>query len=204
MALVDDHVGLDALLSRHAADADIGAHRVQIRVFVSHDEDVGGIPHQFCQGVGHDAGFDLRALFDLKAAPAEELKAEAVLDDGLVTAARDGKLCPDIGKLQALFQAAGILAEADADAGRDAAGVFHLVHLRHDRKLIPAHLVKVLFLEHREIPVSVITAENPVVFLAPPVKAFFHVFADIVLDAVGIVAHQFIQIVQHDHSRDRA
>ena len=101
-------------LPRKAANADRSADAVQIAEAVTHDEHLGGVLYKFGKSVGHNAGLDLGALLYLEAAPAVELEAHLVLDDGLVAAAGECKLPCHVRELERFAEIVRIRAEADA------------------------------------------------------------------------------------------
>ena len=203
MLAVDDDVGKGVTLAGQAADAHRGAHRVQIRIAVAHDQHAGGIPHQFGQGIGHDAGLDLGAFLHLQAAPAVEFKVQPVFDDHLVAAAGQGQIHRHIGELQALGQVLGLLAEADADGGVDTAGALHLMDLLGDAELVLLHPFQILLLDHDDVAVPVIAPQDRVVRAAPVVEPVLHRVTDLVLHALGVVAAHLIQVVDDDHAGHR-
>ena len=167
-----------------------------------HDQHARGVAHQLSQGVGHDAGLDLRALFDLETAAAEEFKVQPVLDDHLIAAAGQREVHRHIRKLQALGQGRGVLSQTDADRGADPVGALHLVHLLRDGELVPLHLFQILLLEHDQIAVAVVAAQDRVVAAAPVVQQILHRVADLVLDALVVVAAHLVEIVNDDDRRD--
>ena len=94
------------------------AHRradgVEVGVLMAHDKDLTGIGDQLAEGVGHHAGLDLCARFDLRAAPAEKFKVELVFHDRLIAAARERHILGERGEGIVLVIARAV--ESDADA----------------------------------------------------------------------------------------
>ena len=201
---VDDDVGLYAALSGQTADAYGAAHAVQIGKAVAHDQNLGGVPDQLGQGVGHDAGFDLGALFHLGTAAAEKLKAEPVFDDRLVAAPGQGQLNAHVGKLQRLAQISGVHAQTDADGGVDAAGALHLMHVLNNFELVVLHALQIAAFEDDQVAIPVIALDDAAVFLAPLVQLVLHRVTDVVFDPVRLVLGQLVQIVDDDHRRHRS
>ena len=201
---VDDDVRLYAQQSRQRAHAHRAADAVEVGKFMTHDQHLRRIAHKLGEGVRHDAGLDLRALLDLIAAAAEELEAEPVFDDRLIAAARERKLYGDGCVLQRLRERGRVHAEAEAYRGVDAGRAFDLMHLLNDGEFLRLQLLKAAALEHDEVSVALVAADDGLVILAPLVELVLDGVADIVFDAVGLVLDQLVHIVDDQHAGDGA
>ena len=200
----DDAAGR-AEFARDAAHAGSSAERVQIGESVPHDVDLGRVLNELTEGVCHDAGFDLCAPLNLSAAAAEELKRDAVFHNGLIAAARECHLGAEDGEVVVFIKALPVAADADADRGADAAGAGHAVDdIEQGRKLILAQLIKVPLLEHVQIPVAVIAAEEAALALAPLQELILNGVAQLVALAVGQTADELVIVINNDHGDDRA
>ena len=204
VVLIQNHVGLRPEFPGETADADIGAKCIQIGKLVAHDKDLGRIPDQFRKCIRHHAGLDFRSALNLQAAASEELKADPVFDDRLISSAGKRKFGSDIRKLKALLQCGCVFPEPDTDAGRDPGRILHLMQLFEDGEFIGAHTLQILLLKNDKIAVAVIAAQDPVILFAPVMKMVFHRIPKIILDALRIVPDQLIQVIDHDDSGYRA
>ena len=200
----DDAAGR-AELARDAADAGGRAERVQIGEFMAHDVDLGRVLNELAEGVGHDAGLDLRAPLDLAAAAAEEFERDAVFHHGLVAAARERHLGAENGEIIAFIEAVAVAPDADADGGADAARAGHGVHaVEQGCELVLAQLVKMPLLEHVQIPVTVVAAEEAALALAPLQELVLNGVAQLVALAVGQAADELIVVIDDDDGDNRA
>ena len=204
MLQVHDDIGANAAGTGHGANAYGGAQGVQIRKAVAHDIDLGRVPHQFSQRVGHDTGFDLGALFHLGAAAAVELKTQPVFDDRLVAAPGEGELYRHIRKLQRFRHGGGLLPKAHGDAGTDAVGALHLVDLLGDAEFFLPHDVHVSLFEHDEITVPVVAAEDAVEAIAPVVELILHLVPQVIPGPLRQILAKLVQIIDHNDPRDGA
>ena len=169
-----------------------------------HDEKAGRLLYEIGEGIGCNAGAHLGAFFHLASAAAEEGKACAVFDDGLVAASRERQLHRGLRGLHGVRKALGLRAEADADGCVDAGGTDHIVDLIRDAEFPLLQPLQMLPLHHEQIAVAVVAAQDAAEVRAPAAELVLHRVAQIVLDAVGLVFHQLVQIVDDDDAGDGA
>ena len=201
---IRNYGGVYAELPRKAAYADRRADAVQIAEAVTHDEHLGGVLYKLGEGVCHNAGLDLGALFYLEAAAAVELEAHLILDNGLVAAAGKRKLPCHVRKLERLAEGVRIRAKANAYGRGNAARAFDLVHLLGDLELAGLEPLKVPPLHQDNVPVAVIAAQDAVKGRAPLAELVLHRVAYIVLYTLRLVLCKLLKVIDDDDSRDRA
>ena len=201
---IRDDVHADAEFARQAAHADGGADRVEIREAVAHDDHARRVAHKLGQRGGHDAGFDLGPPLDLAAAAAVKVEVQTVFDDGLVAAARESQLGRHLGELHRLLQRLAVHAETQGERGVDARGADDLVYLLDDGEFSFLERVEIAPLEHEDIAVAVIAPQDRLALVRPLGQLVVDRVAQVVLDALGLVLRQLVEIVDHDHAGDRA
>ena len=167
---VDDDLAGLAPLAGDGADARCRAQAVHIGVLVAHDVDLLGLVHQLAQGIGHDPGLDLGALFGALAAAAVKLEVGAVLHHGLVAAAAEGHLQGQGGVLEQLLEAVLVTAHADGQRGGHTLAGLDLTHLFQHGELALHKAGVVLLLEEEEVAVAVVAQQQSAGVRRPAVE----------------------------------
>ena len=155
-----DDMGGNAVFPAQGKHARRRAYAVVIGHLMSHDEHTGGVGDQGGQGVGHHAAFDLGALLRLLGAAAVELEGVLIADDRLVAAPGQGHIQRQVGKTEQLLEAVAVLADADGQAGIDAAGVDHGAHRVQHVELLLDELLQILLLKDEQIALTLIAAQQ--------------------------------------------
>ena len=76
--------------------------------------------------------------------------------------------------------------------------------IKQGRKLVLTQLVKVPLLEHVQVPVAVIAAEEAALALAPLQELILNGVAQLIALAVGQTADELVIVINNDHGDDRA
>ena len=170
---------------------------------MTHDQHERRRLHQLAQGVGHDAGFDLCAFFDLFRRAAEKFEGKAALDHRLVAAARKGHIGGEVGKLVLLLQRLAVAADADGKCHRDIFAVFDLPHAGQHTELVVNKFFQRLLLTQENIPVAVVFADHDALVLQPFVDLRIDLRLDAGLVGIGQIFKHFLIAVDADDAHDR-
>ena len=195
---INDDLTLLAPLPGDAAHAHGRAHGVHIRVLVAHDVYLLGVVDQLAQRVGHDPGLHLCPLLRGLAAPAVELEVHPVLHHGLIAAAAEGHLQCQRGVLEQLVKAVLIPAHADGQRGVHALAGLHLPHPLQHVELSLGVAAVVLLLEHEQIPVAVVTQQQPAGICRPVVQLLLQRGQHRRALALRAGLHQLLVVVHHE------
>lgn len=154
--------------------------------------------------VCHNAGLDLCARFDLRAAPAEKFKVELVFHDRLIAAARERHILGERGEGIVLVIARAVESDADAHRGVDAREIDDRMNALDEREAVFRDLVKMPLFKNEDVPVTVHAPENAAASLAPFLNGNVELAAQLGALAVGERLHQLVVVIhEHDH-HDRA
>ena len=202
ICLVNNDAVFSSELAGYAANAGGSANAVHIAEFMTHHKNMLGAFHQLGKRVCHNAGFDLGARFNLLAASAEELKAEAVFDNRLVSAARERHFRTERREAIAFLKVFSVSAYSYADRSVDSGRAYHLMHTVKQRELILGKLGIVAPLKNKKVSVSVVAAEHTAFIRAPMLNAVKHHVFKLVSHALGLVFGYFVEIVENYNGND--
>ena len=171
---------------------------------MAHDEQFGGVGHQGGQGVCHHPALHLCALLRLGGVASIKLKGELVADDRLVSPPGEGHLNGQVGVLHQLLEAAAVLADADGQGRRQAAGIDHLVDGVQDVELLVHEPGQVLLLEQEQVTVPLHSAEHAPGARHPGIQPGVDLGVDGGSLVLRLVLHQVLIVVQQQHRHHRA
>ena len=199
---VDDDLALLPPLAGDAAHACRRAQRVHVRIAVAHDVHLPGVVHQLAQGVGHDPGFHLGALFGALGPAAVKLEVQPVLHHRLVAAAAQSHLQGQGRVFEQGVEAVGVPAHADGQGSRHAAGR-HLPHgIQHGEAVLGIVGVAAL-LEHEQIPVPVIVQHQAVGPGGPLIQLLLQLGQHRRALALRAGLHQVLVVIHHQDGHHR-
>ena len=171
---------------------------------MAHEEHLAAVPDELHQGVGHDTGFDLGALFQLLAAAAVELKGGLGLDNGLVATTGQGHVDAQGRILVQFLQGALAFAHADGQRGAEALAVLHLMDGLQNGELARGELQQAMLLKNKQIPVPLQAADDALGGLGPVVDVPVDVGGKGGFFRLAGVFHQLLIAVDDDESHRRA
>ena len=171
---------------------------------MAHDDYLRGVHDELAHGVCHDAGLDLRPSLDGHGATAVKLEVQAVLDDGLVAAARERHLYTERGVLEALLEGLGVLPYAYAYRRGNARGSRHLADAVEYGELVVYEFLQILLLEDEDVSVAVVLGEIPADARSPDVYPIVDIRKERGLDRVGRVAEKLVVVIEHDYAHHGA
>ena len=196
--LVQDDVGLLALLAAQAVHAQGSAHGIHVRHFVTHDVNVAGFGDELHQGIGGDPGAHLAPVVDLLAPSAVEGEVQPILDDRLIAAAAQAHLHCQSGELIALLKGGAVHAQTEADGRRQPGGVGDRVHLLQDGELVGDGILQIPLLEDQQIAVALHAPQQSVVVLRPGGDGLVDVGVEVGGGGFGQVLGQLLIVVDED------
>ena len=201
---VDDDLRLFAALARDAADAGRCADHIHVRVRVAHDEDLACVGNELAEGVGHHAGFDLRALFGGLGLAAVEFKVKAVAHDDLVAAARERHFDREHGVLIERFVVIHVLAHADRERCGDAVLSDDASHRVEHGEFTLKQLLILLLGRDEHVAVTIEFAQQAVRILEPCADLFVDGGEHRAARRLAASLHQLFVVVDHDDRDDGA
>ena len=201
---VDDDLRLFAALARDAADAGRCADHIHVRVRVAHDEDLACVGNELAEGVGHHAGFDLRALFGGLGLAAVEFKVKAVAHDDLVAAARERHFDREHGVLIERFVVIHVLAHADRERCGDAVLSDDASHRVKHGEFTLKQLLILLLGRDEHVAVTIEFAQQAVRILEPCADLFVDGGEHRAARRLAAGFHQLLVVVDHDDRDDGA
>ena len=201
---VDDNLGPPAELPGGAAHAHGGAHRVHVSKAVAHDVDVRGVRQQFPQGVGHDPGFHLGALFRGLGPSAVKGKICSAPNHRLVAPPAQGHLQGKGGIFIQRRDAVRLPAQADGESGVAPLPHLDVPHGVQDRKLLLHKMAVISLLKQEEVMVPLCFDKQPVSHSGPAAELFINLGQHGAALRVGTGVHQVLVVVHHQNAHHQA
>ena len=169
---------------------------------VAHDEDLACVGNELAEGVGHHAGFDLRALFGRLGLAAVEFKVKAVAHDDLVAAARERHFDREHGVLVERFVIIHVLAHADRErCGHAVLGDDASHRVEHGELALEQALILLLGRDEH-VAVAVEFAQQAVGVLEPVAELFVDGGEHRTARGLAAGLHQLLVVVDHDDRHD--
>ena len=200
---VDDDLGPLAPVPGGAAKARRGTHGVHIRKAVAHDIDLRGVRHQLAEGVGHDPGLDLGALFRGLGPAAVEGKVHLTADHRLVAAPAEGHLHREVGVFVELGHGVGVLAHADGEGGMHALAHLDVPDSVQHGEPVLGKVVEVLFFKDEQVVVPGGLQQRRAGKGRPGGELFVDLGQDAAAGGIRAGLHEIVVVVDEDHGHHR-